>query len=190
MADPAQTAVALSKAEIEQRVLKVIAKAMDRDLSEVTPSSSLEVDLGAESLDYLDIAFALEREFRIQFPRTDFMQRAADHFGEENLVKNGVITDLGLRLLAKGMPELDPARLTSGLKITEVRTMFTVATFIRVVNRLLEAKQAQDKTCPNCKAQMVESASAPEFVCSQCGASVPLPSGDEILFNDVVALAD
>jgi len=176
--------------DVEQRVLAVIARAMDRPVSEVKPTSSLELDLGAQSLDYLDIAFALEREFRIQFPRADFLQRASDHFGEENLVKNGVITDFGLKLLAKGMPELDPAALKPGLKVTEIRPMFIVATFVRVVKQLLAAKAATDRTCPDCGATMNESQSLPEFVCPACGKSVPLRSGDDLLFDHLIALTD
>jgi len=185
----AQTALKrIPDEEVERRVLAIIAKAMDRPVSEVTPNSSLEGDLGAQSLDYLDIAFSLEREFRIQFPREDFMQRAADHFGEENLVRDGVITDFGLQLLARGMPELDPSELQSGLRVHEVRKMFVVATFIRVVKQLLEAKWSMDATCPDCKAVMVESASLPEFECPKCGKVVPLPSGDDVLFEHVVGL--
>ncbi len=181
---------ALERDRVEQRVLEVIAKAMDRPVAEVRPDSSLEADLGAQSLDFLDIAFSLEREFRIQFPREDFLQRASDHFGEENLVKDGVITELGLKLLAKGMPEIDPAALTPGLKVTEVRKMFVVATFVRVVNQLLESKAAMDRTCPACQTQMEESKSLPEFICPACGKSVPVPSGDEVLFQHVIGLQD
>ena len=176
--------------DVEQRVLAGIARAMDRPVSDVKGTSSLELDLGAQSLDYLDIAFALEREFRIQFPRADFMQRASDHFGEENLVKNGVITDLGLRLLARGMPELDPSALKPGLKVTEVRKMFVVATFIRVVKQLLEAKAAMNRTCPDCGAMMNESQSLPEFICPACNKSVQLPGGDDVLFDHFIALSD
>jgi acyl carrier protein len=175
---------------VAQRVLAVIARAMDRPIEEVKPSSSLELDLGAQSLDYLDIAFALEREFRIQFPRADFLQRAADHFGEETLVKNGVISDFGLRLLAKGMPELDPAALRSGLKVTEIRPMFVVATFIRVVKQLLEAKAGMDRTCPACGTTMNESLSLPEFVCPACAKSMALPSGDDLLFEHLLAVSE
>ncbi len=189
MTETDTTRGAAAPANVEQRVLEIIAKAMDLPVSEVKPSSSLESDLGAQSLDYLDIAFSLEREFRISFPRADFMERAAGHFGEENLVRNGVITDLGLRLLAKGMPELDPAVLTPGLKVTEVRNMFVVATFIRVVQQLLTAKAAMDRTCPDCGATMNESASLPEFICPSCAKSVPLPSGDDVMFDHVVRVA-
>ena len=176
--------------EIERKVLEVIARAMDRPVEEVKPGSSLELDLGAQSLDYLDIAFSLEREFRIQFPRADFMQRASDHFGEENLVKDGVITDFGLKLLAKGMPELDPAQLKSGLRVNEVRKMFIVATFIRVVRQLLDYKNSMSRACPDCGTTMNESPSLPEFLCPNCGKSVPLPSGDDILFDHLIGLQD
>jgi acyl carrier protein len=176
--------------EVEQRVLEVIARAMDRPVEEVKPTSSLELDLGAQSLDYLDIAFSLEREFRIQFPRADFMQRASDHFGEENLVQNGVITDLGLRLLVKGMPELDPADLKPGLKVTEVRKMFIVATFIRVVRQLLAAKAAMNRSCPDCGTTMNESSTLPELICPACGKQVPLPSGDDVLFDHLMSVSD
>ncbi len=173
---------------VEQRVLEIIAKAMDRPVSDVKPTSSLEADLGAQSLDFLDIAFSLEREFRIQFPRADFLQRASDHFGEENLVKDGTLTPFGIKLLAKGMPEIDPAQLTPGLRVTEVRQMFVVGTFVRVVKQLLDAKASMDRKCPKCGAEMGDSPSLPELICPACGHSVPLPSGDDVLFQHLLSV--
>ncbi len=180
------TVLVVTDEEVEQKVLEVIARSMDRPVSEVTPASSLEMDLGAQSLDYLDIAFSLEREFRIQFPRTDFFQRASDHFGEESLAHDGVITDMGLKLLAVGMPELDPLQLKPGLRVDEVRKMFTVATFIRVTKQLLQSKANADRTCPKCGLQMEDSPTLPEFVCAACQTSVPLPSGDDVLFEHLL----
>jgi len=173
---------------VDQKVLEVIARSMDRPVSEVTPGSSLEMDLGAQSLDYLDIAFSLEREFRIQFPRSDFFQRASDHFGEENLVKDGAITELGLKLLLAGMPELDPKQLKPGLRVDEVRRMFTVATFIRVTKQLLESKANADRTCPKCGERMEDSPTLPEFVCPGCQTSVPLPPGDDVLYEHLLSV--
>jgi acyl carrier protein len=175
--------------DVNSRVLEVIARAMDRPVSDVSPSSSLEGDLGAQSLDFLDIAFSLEREFRIQFPRTDFLQRASDHFGEANLVKDGVVTPFGLQLLVLGMPEIDPAKLKPGLRVNELQKMFTVATFIRVVRKLLESKARMDRRCPNCKAEMTEASALPEFVCNACQTVVRVPSGDEVLFRHLLAVA-
>jgi acyl carrier protein len=174
--------------DVESRVVVVIARAMERPVSDVSLSSSLEEDLGAQSLDFLDIAFSLEREFRIQFPRTDFLQRASDHFGEANLVKDGVVTPFGLQLLALGMPEIDPAKFKPGLRVTELQKMFTVATFIRVARQLLESKAGMDRRCPNCKAELTESSALPEFVCNACQTVVPVPSGDEVLFLHLLAV--
>jgi acyl carrier protein len=187
---PTQPVSRLTDEEIERRVLMVVARALDRPVSEVHPYTSLEADLGAQSLDYLDIAFSLEREFRIAFPRADFLQRAGDHFGEENLVKDGVITNLGLQLLAKGMPELDPANLRPGLRVTDLRRMFVVATLIRVVKQLLEHKASMDRKCPGCGVEMEESLSLPEFVCPACKTNVPVTPGDEVLFQHLLDLEE
>jgi acyl carrier protein len=174
--------------DVEKRVLAVIARAMDRPVADVKPQSALEGDLGAQSLDYLDIAFSLEREFRIQFPRDDFLQRAGRHFGEENLMKDGVVTDFGLRLLAKGMPEIDQGKLTPGLKVTELRRIFVVGTFVRLVKQLLQAKAEMDRSCPGCRTEMVESTSLPEFVCPSCKTAIPLPSGNDVLFQQLLGV--
>ena len=188
MPDSTATVTNGPQGEVDEKVLEIIAKALDAEPGKVTPSTALEGDLGAESLDYLDIAFMLEREFNIQFPRTDFMERAAEHFGEENLVKNGVLTSLGLQLLAKGMPELDQAQLKPGLKVNEVRRMFVAGTFIRVTKRLIESRQSLDHTCAKCGAEMEESSNSLELVCAACGEVKPFPSGDDILFQDLLAL--
>lgn len=175
---------------LEEKVVAAVAKALDLDTEEVTLTSSLQSDLGAESLDYLDIAFQLERDFNVQFPRADLLQRASDHFGEDALVKDGVVTELGIRLLHKGMPEIDPEQFKPGLRAVDVAGMFTVWTFVRVLDRLLAAKEQMSRQCPECGGELVESNTLPEFVCAGCGKVVPLPSGDAILFQDLIELSD
>ena len=174
--------------EVEEKVVAAVAHALDLDPGQVTPSSSLTEDLGAESLDFLDIAFNLEREFNVQLPRLDILQRATDHFGEDTLVKDGIVTERGLELLRKGMPEIDPGRFRPGLKAMEVAAMFNVATFVRIILRLLEAKRELPRECPKCGQLMSESPVTPELVCESCDESVPMPTGDEILLRDIIAL--
>lgn len=81
--------------EVTLKVRKVVAEALEIELEEAHLSASL-FELGAESLDMLDMAFMLEKEYQIQFPRTDILERAAAHFGEDALVSNGLVTDRGL----------------------------------------------------------------------------------------------
>ena len=172
---------------IEQKVIEAVAKALDLEPGEVTLSSSLENDLGAESLDYLDIAFMLEREFKVEFPREDLLQRASDHFGEDALfTKEGVVTDLGLRLLRKEMPEIDAELIKPGLSAVELRPLFKVQTLARVVKRLLKAKEEFPRDCPDCGEEIVESENLPQFECPKCTKIIPFPTGDEVIFQGMI----
>ncbi|MGD8568071.1 MAG: acyl carrier protein [Gammaproteobacteria bacterium] len=175
--------------EVEQVVIDTVARALDLDPKEVSLSSSLFQDLGAESLDLLDIAFNLERHYGLQLPRLDLLERASEHFGEDTLVKDGIVTDLGLELLRKGMTEVDPSRFQPGLKATDVANMVSLASFVRIVMRLLEVKQNPPAECPGCGAStIIASKVHPEWICEQCEATIPMPSGDEVLLQDIIDL--
>jgi len=174
---------------VDLKVREIVARALDLELDQVSLSASLTDELGAQSLDMLDMAFMFEREFRISFPRTDILERATAYFGEDALVHKGVVTDFGRTLLAKGMPELEPARLTRGIRAAEVVKMVTVQTMTRLVHRLLQAKAEFSRQCPACGTVMAESDVMPEFICASCGKVQPLPSGDEILLQDLIALS-
>lgn len=176
------------QAVLEDKVLQAVASALDLDPGRVTLTASLQHDLGAESLDYLDIAFTLERSFKVHFPREDLLVRAGEHFGEQNLVDKGVVTALGLRMLQHAAPEIDPEALRPGLRATDVPGLFRVQTFVRVLDRLLAAKESLSTICPHCQATLAESPTLPEFVCPGCNASVPFPSGDDVMFQDLVSL--
>jgi acyl carrier protein len=180
--------VSFTEEDVALEVRLAVARALDLDVEEVELTSSL-FGLGAESLDLLDMAFMLEKKFKIQFPRTDILERATNHFGEETLVQNGVVTDFGLKLLKKGMPELDPQVIKPGLKAIEVAKMITVESFVRITWRLLQAKVEFPLVCPKCGGQLEEAELMPEFICTNCGEIVPQPSGDEILLQDLLQLA-
>jgi acyl carrier protein len=180
---------AFTQEEVERKVVDAVAKSLDLDPDDIKLSSSLQEELGAESLDYLDIAFMLEREFKVQFPRADLLQRAGEFFGEDTLVKDGIVTDMGVEMLRRGMPEINPERFHKGIRAADVAKIFTVATFVRVVMRLLDAKQLAPKTCLECGAPTVESDVRPEFVCSGCGKVFLPPSSDDILFQDLIDIS-
>lgn len=179
---------AIDEAAVALRVREVVAESLELELDDTQLSDSL-YELGAESLDLLDMAFMLEKEYQIQFPRTDILERATAHFGEEALVRDGIVTEMGLKLLEKGMPELDSAVLKPGLEAMDVAKMITVESFARITIRLQQAKSELSDVCEVCGGKLEESSFMPELVCANCGAIVPLPSGDEILLNDLLVLA-
>jgi len=125
-------------------VQDAFAEALGLDLDEVEYESKIIEDLGAESLDLLDIVFRLERAFDIKIPRGGIESAARDGLEEgEAYEVNGVLTALGIEKLAEAMPEVPRAEFREGLKVAEVPLLFRVATFCRLVCHLIESKGRQ-----------------------------------------------
>lgn len=116
-----------------ERIQAIIADALYLDAAEVTRNSNLVHDLGAESIDFLDIIFRLEKEFAIKLPRGDMEKRARGGLKEEEFAVNGVLQTKGLERLRALMPEIDASAFKTGLNIREIPSLFTVATFERMV---------------------------------------------------------
>jgi acyl carrier protein len=122
-------------------VQDAFAEALGLDLDEVSYESKIIDDLGAESLDLLDIVFRLERSFDIKIPRGGIETAAKDGLtGDEVYEVNGVLTSLGLEKLSQAMPEVPREEFTEGLKVAEVPLLFRVATFCRLICHLMEEK--------------------------------------------------
>lgn len=170
--------------DVRAKVIAAVAQALDLEPGEIPPRASLEEELGAESLDFLDLAFMLEREFQVRLPRLNLLQRAEERHGEGTLVKDGAVTERGLALLREKMPEADPARIRPGLRVSELGRLVSAETFVRVVLTLLENKRellAGSCPCGGAWTAPASAASAPELVCARCGGTLPLPAGDDVL---------
>ena len=89
--------------EIDARVTKVLVQALGVEEDDVTPSASLQRDLGAESIDFLDIVFRMEREFMIKIPRGELFSKLV-LLGATEIVQDGQVTDLGLETIARSCP--------------------------------------------------------------------------------------
>jgi acyl carrier protein len=128
-----------------EKVRMCIAQALGIDLEEVVPHAILFDDLGAESLDLLDIVFRLEKSFGIQIPRGGIQQNVLSREGlkEEDLVKDGVLTPLGRERLKREMPEVDPSRIPEGFRAEDIPTLFTVQTFINLSKKFLAEKEGK-----------------------------------------------
>jgi acyl carrier protein len=123
------------------KVRSCIAEALGLDADEVAYDSRLIGDLGAESLDFLDIAFRLERAFDVRIPRGGLEAASKEGMAEgESYEVNGVLTPAALERLAAHMPEVPPAEFRPGLKVSEVPTLMRVGTFVNVVTGLRAAK--------------------------------------------------
>jgi acyl carrier protein len=122
----------MSEESVEQAVCRIVAEALDQRLEDVTPASILMADLGAESLDFLDIVFKLEQTFHIQITRGEMERAARGDMSEEEFAPGGVISEQGLARLRELMPEARD-RIAPGLRPRAILSLFSVQTFANIV---------------------------------------------------------
>src|SRR5689334_18121132 len=97
--------MAIDRAEVVTKVCSLVAVALAKDPAIVKPTTILMADLGAESIDFLDVVFKLERAFGIQITRGEMERAARGDMSEDEFAPAGVISDAGLARLRELMPE-------------------------------------------------------------------------------------
>jgi len=125
------------------KVQDAFAAALGLEEDEIELDSKLIEELGAESLDFLDIVYRLERAFDIKIPRGGIEGSAQAEAGGTYEV-DGILTDEGIAALRQLMPEVPAEEFTPGLRVTEVPERFRVATFYNLVCHLLEQARFED----------------------------------------------
>jgi acyl carrier protein len=122
-------------------VREAFAEALGLDEDEVHYDSKVIEDLGAESLDFLDIVFRLERAFDIKIPRGG-IEQAARSGADGAYEVGGVLTPSAVAELRAVMPEVPEDEWVEGLRVSQVPELFRVATFYNIVVKLV-AEQHQ-----------------------------------------------
>lgn len=121
-----------SDPEVAAKVREIVAEALALDPNTVKNESLLMTDLGAESLDYLDIVFKIERTFGIQITRGEIQKAAQGDLSDEEFAPGGVVSEKGLDRLRELLPEAQD-RIVPGLRPVQILALFSVQTFIRMV---------------------------------------------------------
>lgn len=119
------------------RVRAVVAEALYLDLEEVQAKSNLMKDLGAESIDFLDIMFRLEKEFSIKLPKGEIEKKARGDLSDADFAVEGKLTDQALARVRAMMPEIGADAIKPGLMVRDIPGLFTVETFARMVDQQL-----------------------------------------------------
>jgi len=121
------------------KVAETMADALGCDVEKVKPDSSLINDLGAESIDFLDIVFRLERGFKVKIPRGKIVEDARGPLAEAEFESSGVVTDAGVARLKEFLSEVPADRFKTPLKVVEIPKLFTTETFCKMVLRQQKA---------------------------------------------------
>jgi acyl carrier protein len=121
----------MTKDEVFAKVKEVLISTLAVDDAEVTPQAKLSTDLNAESIDYLDITFQLEKTFAIKVPPGDLFPQSL--FTDPEYAQNGKITPKGIAELKARMPFADLSGFEKDPDINKFRDIFTVDTLVNFV---------------------------------------------------------
>lgn len=126
-----------NKEEIFTKVQEALVDALGVDEEEVTPKATLQGDLGAESIDFLDIVFRLEKAFGIKIERGELFPE--DILTNTEYVEDGKVNSVGLAKLKERMPFADLTKFASDPNVQNLGKQLTVQDMCNFVEHKLAA---------------------------------------------------
>ena len=132
--------MAMSRDEIFQEVQEVLVDALGVDEDEVTPEATLMGDLGAESIDFLDIVFRLEKALGIKISREELFP-IETLMNNQEYVSDGKLTEKGLTELKEKMPHTDLATFEKDPDINKLGSLFTVNSIVNFIDMKLNRRE-------------------------------------------------
>jgi acyl carrier protein len=121
----------MSRDDVFGKVKEVLVDALGVDDDEIKEDATLTGDLGAESIDFLDIVFRLEKTFSIKIPRGELFPD--DILNNPEYVESGKMTSKGLETLKAAMPHADFSEFEADPDVSKMPNLFTVGTIVRYV---------------------------------------------------------
>lgn len=128
----------VSREEIFEKVRQTLVDALSVEEDEVTEEATLTGDLGAESIDFLDIVFRLEKAFNIKIPQEELIPR--DILSNADYVDNRKLNAAGVQALKEAMPHADLSAFEQDPDIDKISDVFTVGTIVNFVQAKLAAQ--------------------------------------------------
>jgi acyl carrier protein len=123
--------------EIFEKVQATLVDALGVDEEDVTREATLQGDLGAESIDFLDIVFRLERNFGIKIPRGELFPENV--VSDPEMLSNGKLTAKGLEELKSRMPFADLSSFEANPEVEKIADLYTVDMLVQYVQSKLSA---------------------------------------------------
>ena len=166
----------MTESQIFDQFAKIVAHSLRIDAAQVAPDAQLS-DLGAESLDLIEISMETESQFHIFLPDKSILETAVEVFGPGVLEKDGYLTEEGKRLLLCRMPETDAQAFEGAVSIKDLQHYFLkVNTRVRMIQSLVRYTPGE---CAVCGGVMTASMGF-RMKCATCGAEITLRSGEEL----------
>lgn len=126
----------MDRDEVFEKVREVLVDALAVDDDEVTPEATLIGDLGAESIDILDISFKLEQAFDFKIAQGELFPEGVTQ--DPEFVQEGKLTDKGIATLKEKLPHFDFSKLEADRSVQKVASIFTVEALVNFCEQKLQ----------------------------------------------------
>jgi acyl carrier protein len=123
-------------------VAETMADALGCDVDQIQLDVSLIEGLDAESIDFLDMVFRLERAFKVKIPRGKIVEDARGDLPEAEFEQKGIVTETGLKQLREYLSEVPAERFKTPMKVADIPRLFTPETFCKLVVRAQRTAKA------------------------------------------------
>lgn len=129
--------------EAFEKVKQCILNTVEAKDVEITPKSRLINDIGADSLDLIDLFFRLEQSFKIKLSPREIEKQIKSRLNEKDFEKDGFITDEAIEELKTALPEIDPSNFKKGLRQADLPALITVEVIVNLVLRKVREYDAK-----------------------------------------------
>jgi acyl carrier protein len=132
----------MTDSDVFEKLLPLVQEVTGARADQVHMESVLVEDLGAESLDLLDLSFLIEEQFGVTIAGDEFEREAKTHRPGLVYERAGLLTEEGIACLREALPEVPPERLTPGMPKVALPRALNVAVFVHLIQRKLAEKEA------------------------------------------------
>ncbi len=166
----------VTRERIEDEVRAALATTLRIEPDTVGMEKSIINDLGATSIDFLDINFRLEQVFGIQLASQLLLDHVEEELGEGKAIdRDNKVTAAAAALLKEQFG--DVGGIEAGMYADEVAAIVTPGTIANAVEKILEHLP---EACPSCGATEWKAEDGAKVTCGSCGAEATYPDGDEL----------
>jgi acyl carrier protein len=166
----------MTESEVFDKFAQIVARSLRIDASRVSIDAQLN-DLGAESLDLIEISMETESQFHIFLPDKSILETAVEVFGSDILEKDGYLTEEGKRLMMCRLPEADVRAFQGEIAVKDLQSYFLkIGSWVRMVRALAKFSPGE---CAECGGRMTASMGF-RMKCASCGQEITLRSGEEL----------
>ncbi len=132
----------MTDGEVLEALNNCIAATVGIKKEQITLDASLIVDLGADSLDLLDLVFSLEQAFGIEITRGEIEKRVRAAIPDGEFEKDGFLTEKAKAVLKTQLPEVDASKFEGNMRGLDIAKLLTVRVFLRIVKEKLDTNNA------------------------------------------------